>query len=90
MYIRNGLGHEGDRQDDDGRHPKEDDCKVKVVNAADDEGAVGRGHTAASSVGKLWDHPAQSSQQPNDQAPEGTLQARVTRKVQNEYFQAWK
>lgn len=61
MYIRNGLGHEGDCQDDDGRKCKEDQCKVKVVNATDDEGAVGRGPTAAISIDKLWDHPAQSS-----------------------------
>lgn len=66
MYIRNGLGHEGDCQYNDGSNPKEDYCKVKVVNAADDEGAVGRGHTAAGSVGKLCDHPAESSQQPSN------------------------
>lgn len=76
MDIRNGLSHEGDSQHDDGRNPKKNNCEVKVVNPADDEWAVGRDHAAAGSVGKLRNHPTEPSQQPNDQAPEGTLQTK--------------
>lgn len=74
MYIRNWLSHEGDCQDNDGRNPKKNNCKIQVVNPTDDERAVGRGHTATSSVDKLWYHSTKPGQQPNYQAPEGTLQ----------------
>lgn len=60
MYVGNGLSHEGDCQDDNGGNPKENHCKVKVVNPTDDVWAVGRGHTVASSVGKLCDHSTES------------------------------
>lgn len=73
MYIRNGLCNQGDPQNDDDGYPKQDHGKVKIVNSTNDIRTVAGLYTAASSIAKLRKHPSQSNQQPNDQAPKGSL-----------------
>lgn len=63
MHIWNGLGEEGDGQDDDESDNKEDDGKVQIVHPTDDSGAVGRLHAAPGPIGKLSNHTGDSNQE---------------------------
>lgn len=63
VHIWNGLGEEGDGQDDDESDNKEDDGKVQIVHPTDDGGAVARLHAAPSPIGKLSNHTGDSNQE---------------------------
>lgn len=73
MHIWNGLGEEGDSQDDDERNDKEDDGKVQVVYTTDNCGTVAGLHAAPSSIGKLSNHTGHPNHKSNDQSPKGSL-----------------
>lgn len=73
MHIGNGLGAEGDEEDDDDRNGKQDDGKVQVVHTTDDRGALARLHAAPGSISKLGDHTGHPNQKSYDQSPEGSL-----------------
>lgn len=73
MHIWNGLGEEGDDQDDDDGNDKEDDGKVQVVHTTDNCGTVAGLHAAPGSIGKLGNHTGQPNHTSYDQSPKGSL-----------------
>lgn len=77
MLVGDGLGHEGDSQDDEAGGDEQDDREVEVVDAADDGGTVAGLGAAARPVGELGDHSGEADEQADDQAPESPLQCKM-------------
>lgn len=74
MFVIDGFGHERHCQNDDAGDDKQEDPKVKVVNATYDSGTVTGGSTATCPINKLSNHPNQANNQSNNQSKKGPLE----------------
>lgn len=73
MFILNGLCAETDQQRQHRCAGEQDDGKVQVVDATNQERTPWGENTAARTKPELWQQPTQAHRQTTNQAPESPL-----------------